>query len=341
MLAQTYPPCDVISFDKDGRGENGFHGLLVGFGQVGQAVLKQLVMNGQFQGSSFRMAVFSPDYQQRMGFLAHDCAPMLEHYDITFYAHDGRSCQLYDYIAQNIQTLNYIVLCTGDPVQNAQIADQIQSFLRRFGSHAPLYMCCSRGISHQSADGRIRHHKVYTRKILCTDQIDRMAMVLNQSYMGTGDRIHNWQNCSYFNRMSSRAAADFYQAILRSAGATAEEARQHWAPEGQLLENLAISEHLRWNAFHYAMGFHPMTGEEFSARAAQYQAEKQRDPHTHYRITRDMDARTHACMIPWEELDAYSARENAVTGENRDYQENDRKNILALGEVLRAMKDAD
>lgn len=44
-------------------------------------------------------------------------------------------------------------------------------------------------------------------------------------------------------------------------------------------------------------------------------------------------------MIPWESLDAYSAKENAITGGNRDYSENDRLNVRNLAGVLRAAKN--
>ena len=83
------------------------------------------------------------------------------------------------------------------------------------------------------------------------------------------------------------------------------------------MENLAASEHLRWNAFHYSMGFRPMKEEEFRERAEQYKAAGKLDPT--YRITKDVNIRIHACMIPWDELDSYSAKENAVTGQTADY----------------------
>ena len=137
--------------------------------------------------------------------------------------------------------------------------------------------------------------------------------------------------------MSSRSAADFLHTILRAAGTTEASARENWAPRGELLENLAKMEHLRWNAFHYAMGFCPMTEEEYEARVAEFLRKRSADPNTTYRIARDMERRIHACMIPWESLDGYSDKENAVTGQNRDYAENDRQNICAMKDVLQKM----
>lgn len=340
MLVKAYPPCDMIDFDSNGAAKNDFHGLVIGFGHIGQAVLKQLVINGQFSGNNLRLAVFAPDYQNRMGLLAHECAQLLEHYDITFHPHDGRSCQMYDYIAAHRETLNYIAVCTGNHAMNMEISEQLRTFLKRRNCKASVYMCSSKGVFHQTEDDRLLSHKIYTRDILCSDRIDRMAMVLHHHYTGSGDMRENWKNCNYFDRMSSRSAADFWYTILRAAGTTMEEAKVNWAPQGPLLENLAKMEHLRWNAFHYTMGFRPMTEEEFNTRAVLFKQAKEKDPNTKYRITKDMNLRLHGCLIPWEKLDEYSRKENAVTGQNRDYCENDRENIRTLKEVLCKM-DAD
>lgn len=337
ILMRQYPPCEKMTFDETGRATKDFHGLIIGFGDIGQAVMRQLVMNSQFCGSKFRLAVFSPSYMQKMGRLAHECAAMLAHYDIAFHPYDGRSCQLYDYLEENIGTLDYIAVCAGSTQINSQIGEQIREFVQRKGGRAAVYQCSHWGVSCRTQE-KIHLHKIYTKDILSTDQIDAMAKVLNQSYTGKGDMEENWRKCGYFNRMSSRASADFAKALLRCAGISQEEAIAHWAPEGQLLENLAETEHLRWNAFHYCMGFRPMTEEEFALRAKEYRSRKQRDPKTDYRIARDMDQRIHACMIPWDALDAYSEKENAVTGEARHYSENDRNNVRDLGKLLRAAK---
>ena len=79
-----------------------------------------------------------------------------------------------------------------------------------------------------------------------------------------------------------------------------------------------------------------MTEEEFRERAERYSEEIAKD--ADYRINKDMEKRIHACMIPWEALDDYAAKENAITGDARDYAENDRNNVRSLAKVLRAME---
>ena len=150
----------------------------------------------------------------------------------------------------------------------------------------------------------------------------------------------NWKHCNYFSRMSSRASADFYPAMLKAAGKTAEQVEKgDWPPHRDALENLAISEHMRWCAFHYVMGFHPMSEAEYLRRAEQYRMEVQEKGASSLRISKDMAGRKHACLIPWEELDRLSEYENSVTGGHVDYKQMDRNNILVLPDILAALRE--
>ena len=56
-LIRQFPPCNYMNFDENGRASGDFEAMVIGFGQVGQNVLRHLVMNGQFEGSHFRAAV--------------------------------------------------------------------------------------------------------------------------------------------------------------------------------------------------------------------------------------------------------------------------------------------
>ena len=336
ILIREYPPCKSLVFDENGKALRDFHGVIIGFGQIGQAVLRQLVMNSQFRGSNSRIVVFAPDYEKRIGWIGHECREMLKHYHIELYPYDGRSSQLYDYLEEQAASINYVAVCAGSEGANLEIAERMQLYLERRDSRAPVLMCSNRGVSHLAVGEHIISYPIYIPELLCSEQIDRMAMVLNQSYQRKGNMAENWKKCNYFDRMSSRAAADFYDALLYCAGTTREEAVKCWAPQGELLENLSATEHLRWNAFHYCMGFRPMTEQEFQERAERYAVEIEKD--ANYRINKDVNQRIHACIIPWEELDAYSAKENAVTNKKADYAENDRNNVRALGKILRELK---
>lgn len=338
LLIRNYPPCTTLSFSDQGRALQDFHALIIGFGRFGQAILKQLVMNSQFEGSSCHISVFAPDYDQLMGRLFSECEELLKQYHIDFYHHDGRSRELYNYLNQNAKSIRYIVVSTGDDRMNAEIAGELQPYLSRRGYAIPVYQCSSSGVRYKVNADKVVQHSIYTPELLCSDTIDRMAMELNQTYCGSGTLRENWLNCDYFSRMSSRASADFAVSLLHSAGIEPEEALTHWDPQGELLENLAKTEHLRWCAFHYSMGFRSMSQEEFNHRAEVYRRELAETGMGKIRISKDLNQRIHACLIPWNELDELSARENAITGKNTDYKEMDRNNVRAIPDVLRAME---
>ena len=339
LLIRSHPPCTTLTFSDQGRALQDFHALIIGFGKFGQAILKQLVMNSQFEGSSCRISVFAPDYDQVMGRLFSECEELLKQYHIDFHNHDGRSRELYNYLNQNAGSIRYIVICTGDDLMNAEIAGELQPYLSRRGYNIPVYQCSSSGVRHKVHADKVVQHSIYTPELLCSDTIDRMAMVLNQSYCGSGTLHENWLNCDYFSRMSSRASADFAGSLLHSAGVSINEALERWEPQGELLENLAKTEHLRWCAFHYSMGFRSMRQEEFQRRAEVYRQELAETGVGKIRISKDLNQRIHACLVPWEQLDELSARENAITGKNTDYKEMDRNNVRAIPNVLRAIEE--
>lgn len=340
LLVREYPPCDTLRFDRDGGAAENFEAMLVGFGQIGQAVLRQLVMHGQFEGSRFRLAVFSPDCQRVDGVLASCSRALIQQYDITFHPFDGRSRELYRFLEERGGRLKYIAVCAGDAKLNREIADGITRFLSRTHCAAAVYQCSYRGIVSQTPAGRVSERLgIYTPEILCGDALDRMAMALNQCYCAGNGRSarENWARCDYFSRLSSRASADFAPAMIRAAGRTPEQVLAgDWALTGAQLENLSRTEHLRWCAFHFAMGFESMSKEVFAARCAAYRAEAEEKGSSALRVGKDMEERLHACLIPWEELDGLSAAENAVTGGSVDYKAMDRNNVLILPRVLRA-----
>lgn len=338
QLVHAFPPCDTITFDENGKATEDFHALIVGFGLMGQAVLQQLVMNSQFVGSHFRCAIFSPDCQKVDGLLSSDCKEMLRNYDISLHPYDARSKEFYEYLAANASSLKYIVLCTNSAKLNRELSDDLLLHFQRTSLQIPVHQCSYSSVTRQISIASLpEDHKLYTPDMLCTDETDRMAMILNHYYMGKpkpGEpeytALEHWMECNYFNRMSSRAATDFMPALLRAAGMTEQDVLQNgWTPSAKMLENLSITEHMRWCAFHYAMGIGPMSDEEFQARCEAYRAGKIK------KISNNIPGRTHACLVDWDQLDELSEKENRVTGGNRDYKQSDTDNVLLIPTLLK------
>ncbi|MBR2421422.1 MAG: hypothetical protein IKB09_03615 [Oscillospiraceae bacterium] len=339
LLMQKSPTWDSVTFDETGQATEDFHALVIGGGKVGQAVIKQITINSQFCGSQFSLTIFDPHFHNISGQLCQESRQIFDQYNIHTEPYDARSSKMFDFLQQNADKLKYIVICSGNDSTNRDIALQLAHYLDNHEISLPIHICSSRGIQRITST-EITRWKVFTLEALCPDRLDRLAMLLHHNYCGDNGKTaeENWAECNYFNRMSSRASVDFIPAFLKMAGLSADSIPgADWCTPQQL-ENMAISEHKRWCAFHYCMGFRCMTEEEFSDRCEIYKEEKSKDPDSNYRISKDVPLRIHRCLIPWEQLDNLSAAENAITGGDADYKESDRKNVRLVPKLMRAAR---
>ena len=339
-LVRMCPPWESIHFAPDGRAKEDYECVIVGFGSHGQAVLRQLIMNGQFAGATFHAAVFSPNFSNESGYLMADSPELMKNYDIQSFEADARSTEFYNYIASRITRLKLIAVCTGDEQMNQEISDNLMLFLqRRNAESVAVVRCGDRGVRYQQRIGSpVLSTNIYTLDFLSAEEADRNAILLNATY--DSSERSNWEKwiaCDSFGKMSSRASADFIPAFIRASGSRKEDVMSgNWKLSDEMLQNLGETEHMRWNAFHYAMGYSLMSREEFEANAATWAHCRTEGLPCNIKIAKNNAARTHACLIPWEELDELSARENAVTGRGVDYKQMDINNVLTLPAILKA-----
>lgn len=345
LLIRKYPPCRCVSFDAAGIAQNDFEAVIVGFGRIGQAVLRNIIMNAQFPGSRFRADVFDLDYRGNSGFFANSYKGIFDHYQVEFHSHDGRSTDMYDHLNARLDKINYIVICTGSEETNDEIAEELRAYLLHRGKKIEIHQCSGKGIRTMDlATSETTVHGIYHPDILATGKLDNMAMAVNHYYMGEYSKgiLQDWMDCDYFSRMSSRAFADSLDAVLSAAGRSQQQAMEgDWEFSLEHLDNLSQMEHARWNAFHFCMGFMPMSREEYDARADAYRDQVAREGKSKIRIGKNMDGKTHACLVSWDELDELSARENGITGGNVDYKQMDRNNILLVPKLLEIWKKQD
>ncbi|MBQ3429392.1 MAG: hypothetical protein IJH28_06420 [Mogibacterium sp.] len=337
-LIRTCPPWQLVRFGSDGRAQEDFDSAIVGFGRHGQAVLKQLIMNGQFAGSTFHAAVFSPNFENESGYMRAECSSLFDNYDIKSFKADGRSVEFYNYIDEHIGTLKLIAVCTGNEEIDREISDNLMMYLkRRKAQHICVVRCGKEGVRYQETVGSpIITANIYSLDYLSAQKADHDAIMINSSYDGS-DRTdwEKWVACDPFSKMSSRASADFLPAFIKASGIPADEvAAGKWPPARDILEVLGETEHLRWNAFHYVMGYSPMSSEDFDERTKTYKKLREKGL-TGMKLTKDSEKRTHACLIPWEELDSLSKKESSVTGREVDYKQYDINNVIIISEILK------
>lgn len=344
LLMQVMPPCEKMNFRPDGTADGDFDAIIVGFGRTGRSVLRYLVRNAQFAGSHFRTAVFSTTAENENGYFYASYPGIPEHYDVNFRPEDARSVAFYEYLRSVSESLRYVVICTGNQSRDAEIRAEVAAYLTNLHCDAAVCRCSVKAVAWSTSPAApIQYRSAYSADLIGSEVSDRMAMVLNHSYVNDKSISVKaaWDSCDYFSRESSRASADFIRAFLRITGTAEEQALSGaWddlSPE--LLENLGRTEHLRWCAFHYSMGFTAMDTQTLRARGEAWREQIRQTGKSNIRLGRDLTSRKHACLCSWEELDALAALEAEYTGTVKDYKEMDIRNVLAMPEVLRAAKE--
>ena len=213
-LIKVCPPWELVRFGSDGRAQEDFDCAIVGFGRHGQAVLKQLLMNGQFAGSDFHATIFSPNYENESGYMKAECASMFKSYDINSIKADGRSIEFYNYVDRHIGTLKLIAICTGNEDSDREISDNLMLYLkRRRAENICVVQVGHNGARYQETVGSpIVLSPIYTRSMLSAEEADRNAMILNSVY-DTSDRSDwdKWVACDAFRRCVSQYAIGHYQ----------------------------------------------------------------------------------------------------------------------------------
>lgn len=342
IMIRRFPPYAAMRFGERAVAAENFEAVIIGFGRTGQAVLRALIMNSQFAGSTFHATVIADQYSRLAGNFFYAYPGIRENYHIDFLEINARSVTFYDRLSIIGDDLNYIAVCTGNEQENNEIASELHGYLKAKGSSVPVIQCTGRRImSYSESDGIVNAEDVLSPDILCTDQLDQMAMLLNHKYHQTENNSiqDDWNACDYFSRESCRASADFMDAMIAAAGSDRERiAREGWPDDPVVLENLSMTEHLRWCAFHFANGYTLMTPDEFEKRGERYLDEKKGNGNTGLRIAKNPERHTHACLVPWDELDEIAKREAVYTGVRKDYKKLDYDNVLMIPECLAELK---
>lgn len=344
-LVREYPPCDFVDFDTEkAKARDGelFHAVIVGFGKIGQAVLKNLVINGQFEGCDFKATVFDPQHEDVSGYFYKNSGSIMKEYDIELKAGNAKESTFYNYIEDNVDSLDYIVVCTGDDIENSEIVGEVQSTLRRMNGHAKVFQCSYNMIIHQrySEDGQYKLHvtNLYTKDNMSISHIDSKAMELNHIYCRGESAIEDWRNASFINRMSSRASADFAPAFLRMTGFKTEDVvdGDKWDKlSNEQILNLSKTEHLRWCAFFYSLGYRLMPEEILKDRCDEYIREVEASGSSSIKIQKDDRNYLQACLVGWDELDDLTRLYRQVTGDmQKDFKEDDTHNVMLLPKII-------
>jgi len=341
QMLEKHPLFECHSFDK----VCDFKVMVLGFGNVGQHALLRLIMNGQFAGSRMRAIVIDKDmdslrdrFQYRFPGLDLCC-------DLDFIGVDVQSRNFFDFLNE-IDDLYYIVIALDDDEKCKQTASDLRlHYERKDDGDLPYIAIIEKSGGRQSEylsenifSFGLRED-VYKESIIIREEADIMAKAVNDTYSGGKQP---WHELDWFTQESNRASADFIPAMLEMAGLDVETAadKDMLSEDESLSETLAQTEHLRWMAFHAAMGYSLMSLAEMKRRFETYSGSE--SPLSYCR--RDPIAKQHICLASWEELDEVSEayrdlarRANDSEEQKRDFKENDRDIIKNIPKFLRSV----
>lgn len=202
---------------------------------------------------------------------------------------------------------NRVIVCLQGDDKSLAIANKIVEFARRHGveigpnvvfarvkdpainRYLPQGKICTLFTKGQKPDNKSCITvfgdlvNIYAFDRMNVEYVDTMAKVLNSRYGDCGRELANakgreelWENASFFDQLSSKAAAEGQRNLLllrgldyqtNAAGRVFMEISHHdvdalltddtFSDKDSLLRTLSIDEHLRWNAFHIMMGYRP------------------------------------------------------------------------------------
>jgi hypothetical protein len=355
QMIEKHPPfeCPGLNF-SGGKAARNFSVMILGFGPVGQSALLRLMMNGQFVGSRMRAIIVDKDIND-----LRDC--FLRRYpelklccNIEFKDFNVQREEFFKLLDKE-KNVDYIVSALHSDEINKKTALDIRHHYERKDIKDPPFIAVAelngslretkRNKKHEAGqDEKIfvfgSREDVYKESVIIREQIDRMAKTVNNTYRDIFGG-YPWHELDWFLQESNRAAADFIPAMLKLAGCNAEDAieRKTLTDNNSLAEILAQTEHLRWNAFHAAMGYLPISIEEMNRRFKEYQGAGNRLDFAR----RDAKARLQVCLVRWDELDkvskAYRELERLANNDpKRNFKDNDRDIVRNIPKFLEAAK---
>ncbi|WP_022758226.1 hypothetical protein [Butyrivibrio fibrisolvens] len=378
LLFREHPIADVITFDDKGRAMDDAHILMVGFGNIGQEMLRRIVALGQFEGSTLHVHIFDPAIDKIDGYFKARYPGLLDNYDISFKAADARSSIYTEYVREEAENLKYIIIATGNESVGNEIAYGTIDILASCGIYLPVYQCYYDKIIRNHYKDECIVTKVIDDEILYGTKLDAISKEINHFYYGEGDADEQWKRCDYFSRMSCNASADYLLGLMNRLGLMPASTKSEKLVAGsssikpnesedesipsKFMEsgdeslayktsNCEISntisdiisgeflENLAKSEHLRWMGFHYSMGYQPMTKKQIDERVRLYQKDSSVRILKDVEHKRHGCLVPWDDLDELSDFENSYTGKNVDYKQMDRENVKAVCKIISQMID--
>lgn len=363
------------------EGQTKIFGLVIGCGRTGEQMLRSMVWAGQINGLSLKLRGVDVDPSAASRFFAAGPELRHYDLDI-FGGVDACGEEFLELLErEKLYQATYVVIATADDDLNIEIATRLRAEMIRLGGEfdrpgSRIFMRVRDDVRAENLrterssylEKRNIHifgdnEELFSEPMLLDSKLERLTYAVALSYQGALEypedspefrekaeecRKDFWK--SEYGRRSSMAAAlhipakvyvalrdsgcgesERAEALNELSGRTAELYEEALTKGGdRLLEALGEMEHERWCAFLRSEGWRSTDRMlQFAGPANGYGAKWP-------------PAKLHACLIPWQELNALSDTLNEAfpTRERSDFRWNDLEIVRRLPQMLRLSGEA-
>lgn len=305
----------------DGRADGQLTVMVVGESPVIPYLMKDIITQGQFLGLQLKLIVAGDNASDTTAqFLADNPEAArfasLEHADIS-----PASAPFYAYYSNTLKEIDLVICAGPDDEANARLVNTMKHMAAAVC--ATTQFCAlirSSGLSKIYQTSRdilaFGEDAIFERaSIVINEKLDNMSKAVHQYYCQIYGGGLPWQQLANYDRESSRALALHINSKLYALGM--ETVRTEDALDNtdvfetlvssvpEVLENLAVGEHMRWGAHLATHGWTQLPIADKFLKA-------------------DHVSKRHPCLVCWDDLNTISA------AAGQDYKEIDRQLIANL-----------
>lgn len=310
-----------------------FEVMIIGFGDKGSTILRKLIEYGQFVGSTFRAKIVDKSITTKIGSFNANYPEILNNYQIETIEDYVGSLTFFETLKKNSSTLKQIIISLGSDAQNVKTAIEIEKMLKIL-HRAEIdiiiitrkdesYSYIDRSNDLQAIHCVGRNKDIFSEEIIVNETLSTQAEATHNFYnlAKAPNKQKPWRKLENVKQQSNISASNHITTKLKLMGLTVDQLK-HMSSNKEFLnylksnperyENLAQTEHLRWNASYYIRGWQKWNLKDIDGDTNQN--------HSH---------KLHACLVDWNDLDAVSKRFN------EPYKQYDFDNIDKIYELVK------
>ncbi|MFR9504238.1 MAG: hypothetical protein SNH73_07320 [Rikenellaceae bacterium] len=331
-VVERYAPVDCVNIDlARGAATENYEVMIVGFDRKGRAMLRKMIEFGQFVGSTFKATIVDKTVEQKRGSFAALYPALEENYNLNFVQTHVGEPQFFKLLKDEVLTLKQIVVALGNDSLNIQTAIEIHRMLLQFGREEVQilavvnsddtynYIHTSQELSAINCIGQ--QSTIFTEENVVKGAASLQARKINEYYRRNNPSKPDWRDLEYIKKESNISVALHAYTKLHLLGlsidslahfASEDEFKAWLLKRSECFENLARTEHLRWNAVYFTRGWQRWLLTEVPANHVNGQ---------------DHHLELHCCLVDWDQLpevDAFIGQEIGT------YQSYDFDNIVNL-----------